>query len=52
MRGPAPPGIGQELERGAAVAEAVGLAEEQSVVAAGSDLGAVVEEDPDNLTAG
>ena len=46
---PAPPGVGQELERGAAVAEAVGLAEEQRRVAGVGDLGAVVEEDPDDL---
>ena len=36
-------------KRGAAVAEAVGLAEEQRLVAGVGDLGAVVEQDPDDL---
>lgn len=48
---PAPPGVGQELEAGATVGEASGIAKEQGVVAAGGDLGVVIEQYAHGLAA-
>ena len=52
MGRPTPPGIGQELERGAPVSEAFRLAPEQPRVAGVGNLAAIVEQHPDHLATG
>ncbi len=49
---PAPPGVGQEAEVGASVAQGAAIEEKQRVVAGVGHLGAVIEEDADRLAAG